>query len=273
MQCSDNRSIMKQGDIDGDANEDHAHVVQADAPLRKKRNRGSPASGENGVASKPLFIGFLIANGDYRHDVGFKRGALEDQDCMADWPLGSECMAGAVLFRCQHFIAPNIDDLPSECRQLCSDARDLIRGHVSGFIMNFAMEHAVVEQWHEVDSGAPIVRHAAGKVQWCEASHSADPRPPWKSFNDVLRQWQTDHRCAHFQTTSTRMHPYTACQTLEWQYAPIHAVALPLNHLPLRRSLLGDHPQQAARQASASLSAQGPATRAACWRVVGGGIH
>jgi hypothetical protein len=110
-----------------------AHVVQADAPLRKKRNRGSPASGENGVASKALFICFLIAIGDYKHDVGFKRGELEDQHFMAGWPLGSECMVGAVLFRCQHCITLDIDDLPPECRQLCSDARDLLLGQVFWF--------------------------------------------------------------------------------------------------------------------------------------------
>ena len=47
---------------------------------------------------------------------------------------------------------------------------------------------------------------------------------------------------------------------MEWQSAPIHAVALPLNRLPPPRRLFGGHPQQAAlRQASASSSAQGPA--------------
>lgn len=251
---------MKPGDIDGDANEDNIEQTLADKPLRRKRSRGSPALATEVHLIQKLCICILTASAD-KHSFGFQRGEIEDPDYMAEWPIGSECMVGAVLFRWQHFLTANIHDLPLECRQLCRDAQDLLRGPVSGFIVYFAVEHAVVEEWHEVDSGAPhIVRQAAGRVQWCEASHSADPRPPWTSFNDVLRHWQTDHRCAHFQTTSARMHPYIACQTLEWQSAPIHAVALPLNRLPPPRRLFGGHPQQAAlRQASASSSAQGPA--------------
>ncbi len=126
-----------------------AHHFEGEGQAQRQPGEGKPEQDRRG-------LGAAIDHGHRRQHVNPQRQTREE--------TGRD-------------ITPDIDDFPPECRQLCSDARDLLRGQVSGFIINFAMEHAVVEQWHEVDSVAPIVRQVAGKVQWCEAAHSADPRP------------------------------------------------------------------------------------------------